>query len=108
MKYDALYIGDVANPNSPTDHSRCRADLVYLGVQAELDRRLAQTPEDDILDIPKVPKRDEEDKVFVSWNFVLRAKFDGENGGNRRGGDGQDKEFPLQIVSHQMIVRDTP
>lgn len=114
MDYDALYLGDVVS--SPTDnhvdHSECKGDLVFLGVQAELDRRLPEAPGDDVLDIPRSRKEKEQrevDKVFVSWNFVLRAKSEKDSGRKAtRSESGQRTEFPLHIISHQMVIRDQP
>ncbi|KAJ4489934.1 hypothetical protein J3R30DRAFT_3417378 [Lentinula aciculospora] len=98
--YDVLSLGDLENVPENSERGNS-GSLLYLGVQAELKRR---TPEADILDLlnSKLEKQTkgkgrtkvDEAKLCIGWNFVLRA------------GDVGDKYFSLQIVSHQMIVRD--
>ncbi|KAJ3998768.1 hypothetical protein F5050DRAFT_1742436 [Lentinula boryana] len=109
VAYDVLYLGNLGN--SPEEGAKSgRSDvLVYLGVQAELKRKMAEPTDDEIWDMlnaenildlldPKIDKKGkgkvDEAKLCIGWNFVLCA-----------GGEGEDK-FSLQIVSHQMMIRD--
>ncbi|KAJ3920762.1 hypothetical protein F5877DRAFT_65493 [Lentinula edodes] len=100
VAYDILYLGTLGNMDGGTS----LGVLVYLGVQAELKRRIPEA-DDDILNIltsPNVDKKEKgrskagmEGKLCLGWNFVLRA-----------GGVKDDDNLSLQIVSHQMLVRD--
>ncbi|KAJ3985274.1 hypothetical protein F5890DRAFT_1511262 [Lentinula detonsa] len=109
VAYDVLYLGNLGN--SPEEGAKSgRSDvLVYLGVQAELKRKTPEHTDDEIWDVlnaenildlldPKSDKKGkgkvDEAKLCIGWNFVLCA-----------GGEGED-EFSLQIVSHQMMIRD--
>ncbi|KAJ3968615.1 hypothetical protein EV361DRAFT_925074 [Lentinula raphanica] len=100
--YDVLYLGEVGDSSRETVQSGSSSALVYLGVQAELKRK---TPEvtDNILDVlmselgqtgqKNRRKNMDEAEVCIGWNFVLSE------------GDEEDS-FALQIVSHQMMIRD--
>ncbi|KAF9066740.1 hypothetical protein BDP27DRAFT_1365385 [Rhodocollybia butyracea] len=92
IAYDSLWLGEAG----------AGGGLVYLGVQAELDRQTRT--------LANVNMNGE--KVCISWNFVLRRTFmdDIEHGGgsgNAQGSEDDEIQFPLLVVSHQMVVRDT-
>ncbi|KAJ3798643.1 hypothetical protein GGU11DRAFT_755793 [Lentinula aff. detonsa] len=109
VAYDVLYLGNLGNfPEEGAKSGRSDV-LVYLGVQAELKRKTSEPTDDEIWDVlnaenildlldPKSDKKGkgkvDEAKLCIGWNFVLCA-----------GGEGED-EFSLQIVSHQMMIRD--
>ncbi|KAJ4495710.1 hypothetical protein C8J55DRAFT_494608 [Lentinula edodes] len=105
VAYDILYLGTLGNSEQCMDgNKKSLGVLVYLGVQAELKRRIPEA-DDDILNILTSSNMDEkekersragmEGKLCLGWNFVLRA-----------GGVKDDDNLSLQIVSHQMLVRD--
>ncbi|KAJ3813280.1 hypothetical protein F5876DRAFT_63312 [Lentinula aff. lateritia] len=105
VAYDILYLGTLGNSEQCIDgNTKSLGVLVYLGVQAELKRRIPEA-DDDILNILSSSNIDKkgkerskagmEGKLCLGWNFVLRA-----------GGVKDDDELSLQIVSHQMMVRD--
>ncbi|KAJ4491112.1 hypothetical protein C8R41DRAFT_920452 [Lentinula lateritia] len=101
VAYDILYLGTLGNMDG---NRKSLGVLVYLGVQAELKRRIPEA-DDDILNILTSSNMDKkekersrvgmEGKLCLGWNFVLRA-----------GGVKDDDDLSLQILSHQMLVRD--
>ncbi|KIK68651.1 hypothetical protein GYMLUDRAFT_729344 [Collybiopsis luxurians FD-317 M1] len=93
LAYEALYLGDF-DSSLPLPANQ----YVQLYGQVEMRRRLAKSAQT-MKGKERARANEDEETLSITWTFLLRADASKKM-------SGEDNEFPMQIMTHQMEVRD--